>query len=429
MRLRNRFILFAVFIHSIMALIAYFLLQYNTAFFLVAEGLIIVSVFITAGLYRTFLKPLNILAAGLESLKEKDFSVKFVKMGQFEIDQLIDVYNKMIDQLREERIEVNEQHSFLEKLIKASPSGILILDYENRIKSINPAAQQFLGLTLETLLDKKLKEISHPLMIQLENLSPRASSIIQGSGSKTYKCHKANFVHKGFHQHFILMEELTAEILKAEKKAYEKVIRMMSHEINNSVGAVNSMLDTVKRTRFVDDAEYDEVLQVCMDRSRRMSKFMSNFADVVRLPEVKKEKHDLHVLLKEITILFSGSCKEKNIALKTDFSAEEFILIYDEQQIEQALINIIKNAVESIGNEGEIKIITRSNPRQLIIRDTGAGIAPEVALKLFSPFFSTKKEGQGIGLTLTKEILYKHNFNFSLETKPQGYTDFTIDFS
>src|SRR5690606_2390522 len=131
-----------------------------------------------------------------------------------------------------------------------------------------------------------------------------------------------------------------------------------------------------------------------------------------------------HVLLKEITILFSGSCKEKNIALKTDFSAEEFILIYDEQQIEQALINIIKNAVESIGNEGEIKIITRSNPRQLIIRDTGAGIAPEVALKLFSPFFSTKKEGQGIGLTLTKEILYKHNFNFSLETKPQGYTDF-----
>lgn len=428
MRLRNRFILFAAVIHIIIVVLAAFLLQYNTTLFLISEALVVFSIVITVGLYQSFVKPLNIMAAGMESLKEKDFSLKFVKSGQYEIDQLIEVYNQMIDQLREERIEVNEQHHFLEKLIQASPSGIVILDYENKIQSVNPTALAFLGMSSRELLGKKPDEIPHPITSQLSRISSGKSEVIKGIGTKTYKCHKAHFINKGYHQHFIILEELTAEILQAEKSAYEKVIRMMSHEINNTVGAVNSMLNSLKNSICKKDPEHEEVLQVCIDRNRRMAKFMSNFADVVRLPEVKEKWQDLHLLLKSTAILFSDSCKEKNINLSLKLDGENFFLNYDEQQIEQALINIIKNAVEAIGRDGDIIIQTKKHPPQIIIRDSGQGIDESLKSKLFSPFFSSKNQGQGIGLTLTKEILHKHNFNFSLETKPEGYTDFTINF-
>ncbi|MDQ3395293.1 MAG: ATP-binding protein [Bacteroidota bacterium] len=429
MKLRNRFILFAVFIHSIMAMMAYFLWEYNTTFFVVSELLIIGSVIITTKLYRAFVKPLNILAAGLETLKEKDFSMEFVKMGHYELDQIIDVYNRMIGQLREERIGANEQHHFLDKLIRASPSGIIILDYDNKIQAVNPSAHKYLGLKHDKLIGKTLDEILHPLASQLEALPANESKVIQGYGSQIYKCHKAHFIHKGFHQHFIIMEELTAEILKTEKKAYEKVVHMMSHEINNTVGAVNSILDSVKKSKFSDDEDYYQILQVCTDRNKRMAKFMSNFADVVRLPVVKKEAHDLHVFLTNQASLFSEICKQKNIEFHFSYEGVNFTLHFDEQQMEQVMINIIKNAIESIEKDGKIIFITSQNPSQLIIRDTGRGIDPELQQKLFSPFFSSKREGQGIGLTLTKEILYNHGFSFSLQTNKAGDTDFMIRFN
>lgn len=428
MRLRNRFILFAIFIHGALSMMTFFLWEYNTTLFVLSEVVILISVVITINLYLAFVKPLNILAAGLESLKEKDFSMKFMKMGQYELDQLIDVYNKMLDQLREERIGANEQYHFLEKLINASPSGIIILGFDGRIQKVNPSVSNYLGLGNDKILDKTLKEIQHPLTRKLEDLPPNASKILQGIGSQIYKCHKAHFIHKGFHQHFIIIEELTFEILQTEKKAYEKVVRMMSHEINNTVGAVNSILDSVKKMKFSDDEDYFHVLQVCTDRNNRMAKFMSNFAGVVRLPEAKKEQHDLHRLLENIVSLFNETCRQKNIEIHLDLEGEKFPILFDLHQMEQVLINIMKNAIESIEENGKVTLITTNIPLQLIIRDTGKGISPEMQVKLFSPFFSSKREGQGIGLTLTKEILYNHKFIFSLETRPEGYTDFTIRF-
>lgn len=407
---------------------AVFLSQYDIVLFLVSEAFIVISIIITLGLYRSFVKPLDIMASGLESLKQKDFSIKFVKMGQYEIDQLIDVYNQMIDQLRVERIEVNEQYHFLEKLINALPSGVLILDSDDRIQSFNPSALNLFGMSQGDLLGKKLVEIPHPIVTQLEDISSPESVVVQGRGTKTYKCHKAHFIHKGFSHHFIIVEELTKEILKAEKKAYEKVIRMMAHEINNTVGAVNSVLDSVKKNKIKDDEEHSEVLQICIERNRKMAKFMANFADVVRLPELRKKRQDLHNLLREISLLFIDTFEQKRIKLIFDLEGDNLFIEYDEQQIEQVLINIVKNALESIEQDGYINILTYQAPPRLIIRDTGRGIDDSFKKKLFSPFFSSKKEGQGIGLTLTKEILYKHKFNFSLESTTEGCTDFTINF-
>ena len=155
---------------------------------------------------------------------------------------------------------------------------------------------------------------------------------------------------------------------------------------------------------------------------------MSNFADVVRLPEVKMERKDIHQVVRNIYLLYAEQLKHKEIHLALDLFEGPFFLFFDENQLEQVLINVVKNAAESIEKDGTITLITGEEPPHLIIRDTGKGISESTKDKLFSPFFSNKKEGQGIGLTIAREILHRHGYGFSLETRSNGCTEFTIDF-
>lgn len=122
-------------------LLTFWLLQANKALFILSEVLILFSLLISVQLYRDFIQPLKFLLTGAEAIKDQDFSVKFRKVGKFEMDKLIEVYNDMIDQLRKERLQVAEQHFFLDKLIQASPIAVVILDFDGRITNLNPKAQ------------------------------------------------------------------------------------------------------------------------------------------------------------------------------------------------------------------------------------------------------------------------------------------------
>jgi signal transduction histidine kinase len=246
-----------------------------------------------------------------------------------------------------------------------------------------------------------------------------------------YRAYKAKFVDRGFVNHFIVIEELTGEIREIERKSYEKVIRMMSHEINNSTGAVNSLLDLMLsyqgQLQDEDQQDYQQAIQVAIERNRHLNQFMTNFAKVVRVPPPVKELYNVHTLLQTIHTLLFAILKKQDIAWEWQLAGEPLMIKMDVQQMEQVLLNVVKNAIEAIGENGTITAHTCRKPMQLTISDTGKGITEESKKLLFSPFFSTKKTGQGIGLTLTREILSNHGFNFSLETRHQ-LTCFTIDF-
>jgi signal transduction histidine kinase len=227
-----------------------------------------------------------------------------------------------------------------------------------------------------------------------------------------------------------MIQELTAEILAAEKKAYGKVIRMMAHEVNNTIGPVNSILQSALKAPGLWDAEkhknLEQALQVAFDRNQNLNIFMRNFADVVRLPVPVKKKTDLHKLVKNVVRLMELRAVDKAVSFELELPGESLIISADEQQMEQVLINIVKNAIEAIEVRGRIQISTTQQPKSITVLDTGKGIAKEHAEHLFSPFFSTKKEGQGIGLTLVKEILLNHGYEFSLQANPNGETAFNI---
>jgi len=412
--------------------LSFLIFKDNKIFFIASEVLILFSVYISWRLYNELIQPLNMLMQGTDAIKDRDFNVKFVKTGKYEMDELINVYNYMIDELRKERTKQEEQHFFLEKLIKTSPTGIIILDFEDHVQQINPKTLELLNLDEMDVKGKSLHEINHPVAQQIIQLKSGESKTITLSGSATYKIQKSHFIDRGFPRHFIMIEELTAEILAAEKKAYGKVIRMMAHEVNNTIGPVNSILESALKANelWKEKKNYSlqTALQVAVNRNHNLNLFMRNFADVVRLPEPNKKTIDLTQLIRSVAKLMELKAGEKQIQFDYKLADVPFFISADAQQMEQVLINVVKNAIESIEEKGTITFEANLQKRSLTITDTGKGISAHIAENLFSPFFSTKKDGQGIGLTLVREILLNHGFEFSLKTVAEKQTEFLIRF-
>ncbi len=207
---------------------------------------------------------------------------------------------------------------------------------------------------------------------------------------------------------------------------------MMAHEVNNTIGPVNSILQSTLASKPIwqnnDSDHFKEALQVAFDRNNNLNLFMRNFAEVVRLPEPAKKNTDLHQLIISIAKLMEMKAGEKQIHFEYHLPEAPFYILSDEQQMEQVLINIVKNSIEAIDEKGVISFETNPSLKQLIITDSGKGIGENAAGQLFSPFYSTKKDGQGIGLTLVKEILLNHGCEFSLQTVQPGETSFVIRF-
>ncbi len=432
MSLRWRFILFLTLIHAIIFGLALWVLPDNKYLFLAIELLLVIVLMWSIHLYRTFLKPLNLIASGVETIRDRDFQSKFLPTGQAELDELIDVYNQMIDQLRDERTKQREQHYFLERLIHATPTGVLILDLDDKVSLMNPAAAILMGSSADELLGRVGDDLPGPLGASLKNMKAGETRVVSLSGAKTYRCHKSHFLDRGFHRHFLLIEELTHEILSSQKQAYTSVIRMMSHEVNNTVGAVNSILQTClgygEQLRPEDRIEFEQASKVAIHRNEGLNSFMSKLASVVRVPSPAKELCELGQLLKSVHMLLGAQLRDRNIEWREEEGQPAAKARLDVNQIEQVVINIVRNAIEAIDKDGIITIRTSANPTRLEVIDSGPGIDPALQQRLFSPFFSSKRDGRGIGLTLSSEILLNHDCSFNLEQHQDGGAIFWIEF-
>ncbi|SFD23250.1 PAS domain-containing protein [Chitinophaga sp. CF118] len=424
MRLRTKYILFVVILHLVALVLSYFIFSEHKIFFIISEVFVLISVVISIQLYRQLIMPLKMLMQGVDAIRDRDFNVKFLSTGKHEMDALITVYNHMIDELRKERTRQEQQHFFLEKLIHTSPTGIIILDYNDHIQQVNPKAQQLLSVDQQSVYDLPVNNLPHVLSQHIALLKSGETITIKPDGVNTYKLQKSHFIDRGFARHFIMIEELTAEILAAEKNVYGKVIRMMAHEVNNTIGPVNSIIQSTLPT--FEEGPLKAALQVALDRNQNLNLFMRNFADLVKLPQVNKKQVDLRKLINDVSVLMGIKAAKQEIELIAVLPEKPFYISADEQQMEQALINIVKNAIEAVGEKGSVTFTISA--RQLIITDTGKGIPAEQRELLFTPFFSTKSDGQGIGLMLVREILVNHGFEFSLKTVGEKQTEFVIVF-
>lgn len=430
MSLKAKFIWFIVIIHLVQIGLVITLYQYDKVIFVISEVVVVFSLLISILLYQSFLRPHRLLMAGVESLKDRDFSVKVKKVGQKDLDGLISLFNKMLDKLRNERIQLTERNFFLDKLIENSSSGIIILDWEQKVTNINPAAEQILGVSLKNAKGTPMLDLKSKLAEILVNIPLQKSKVIHLDGVKHYKCTKLSFHERGVERFFFHIDEVTDELIKAEKSSYEKIIRIMAHEVNNTLGAMNSVFNSA--LRFEDkiseavSPKLVEAMKSSRERNNYLGTFMKNYADIVKLPQPSKEPCDLKNIAHRLKLLHEHQLEERQIEWHEDLPDSSVMISIDPAQIELVLTNIVKNALEAILQEGWIKVSLTSN--SLSISNNGAPITPEQQQKIFDAFYTSKPNGQGIGLMLTKEILLNHNFDFSLSTNDDGVTVFEVIF-
>lgn len=383
------------------------------------EILILLSLGLSIWFFKKLRLPKDFLTISKQTIIENDFNIQYLQTDNDQLNALYDIFNTMIEKILKERRFSEEQNHFLKDVMTASPTGIILLDLEDKIESINPKAMKCLKMD-ESDIGSLLSASKCILPIDLTISKPK---VVNLGGSQKMRYSVSTFYYRGFNRKMITVNDLQTELLEAEKASYSKVIRMMAHEINNSIGPINSILNTVK-DEYPNDELINEVLTTAIGRTESLNIFMQNFASVVRLPDPILEYQDVVPVLKSAIQLMTHTLKDKNIEIHQNILPSLHLKI-DSHQMEQVFINILKNSVDAIDENGLIKIELSKN--KLIFSDNGCGISESNAKELFSPFFTTKPTGQGIGLMIVKRVLVGHGFEFELMSDG-SWTDFGIKF-
>ncbi len=425
MNLKRFFILLITLLLSLTGLLLYFSILHGAWAFYIAEGALIISIITLFVFYKRIVKPIRTLSQGMDMLKMQDFSQRLRSVGQSEADIIADTFNAIIARLRNEQIHTQEQEHFLKLLINNSPSAIVLLDGNSRIHIANNSAFEFLG---KDILCKRIDELSSPQASILCNTAVRQTIILPTPSGQLFRCTHQTFMDCGYEHHFYILDDVTSEIATAQRTAYEKVIRMMSHEVNNTMTGILStmqMLHDVTETN-TELKDFSESIEASITRSSQLSKFITRIAQVVKIPDPILVPTDIISTLKDAVKFVSSESEQRNIGILLTNSVSTLTKGADAEMLQQAFINILRNAMESIDKNGKIEIEINSD--QIRFTDNGQGIPPEIAQNLFRPFFTTKKGGQGIGLMLIAEILTKHGFKYSLTTSLQTHlTTFCIN--
>ena len=398
MKLKHYFVLLALGIVLLAGAALYAAFGSDSTLFYAVEGFVVVLLCYLGYFYRKTIRPYDTLIGGMELVKDLDLTTRLAPSGQHETDLIVRTFNDLLTRLRSEHLTLEEQYSFLSLLIEASPMGIVQCDIDGRTTSMNPAAREMLSPNIE----EAMKAL--PM--------GESTTVRMTGGPQLFRISHLSFPDRGFQHPFFLIEPLTAEVRQAEKAAYERIIRMIAHQVNNSVAGIVNLIDS----------------EPAADRLKALSAFVTRFAEVVKIPKPQLQLCDLSEEVEACQPFLENLCAGKPVRLDFCLTDEASPVHLDTVLFQQVLINIVKNAVESIGNnQGHITVTT--TPYQLVVADNGRGIPAEVAQHLFTPFYSTKPQGQGLGLLLIRDILTAHGCTFSLLTDPDDHlTRFTIRF-
>lgn len=399
----------------------------GTRAFYVAQGVLAMALLLLWLFYMRMVKPIGTIANGINLLREQDFSTRLAPVGQADADRIVEMFNEMMGRLKNERLRIREQNHFLDLLINESPMGVIVLDRHDRIGMLNKAAAEMLGIRREDAPGRSAAEMEGQLAQALAGLRTGETRTLRLNNAMVYRCARLSYMDQGFAHPFMLVERLTDEVMRAERTAYEKVIRMMAHEVNNSMAGVNSILDTA--AGCIDDADITEALDACRRRCMTMSEFITSFANVVKIPEATLQRTELNSFLSDTRRVLESLCAGRGIALRMELQEGETMVPADTVLMEQVLINLVKNAAESIGERGgEIAVRTTVAPAGFVVEDNGPGIDDATQEKIFTPFFSSKASGRGLGLLFVSDILAKHRCSYSLRTDADGITRFSVTF-
>jgi nitrogen fixation/metabolism regulation signal transduction histidine kinase len=367
---------------------------------------------------------LQAVTDGVRSFQENDFSMRLAATGVGELRELVDLYNRVGDALRSERSDIYQRELLLDTLLQGAPMAILLVNELDRIVYANSAARQLVasarrlpGRSLDEVLASAPEPMRQALTSGHDALFTWTASDPR-SQEETYRVVQRKFLLNTQTQRLLVVERITPELRRQEVEVWKKVIRIMSHELNNSVAPISSLFHSarVAAARPEQSHRLDDIFHSIEERVGHLRDFLEGYARFAKLPQPRREAVDWATFLEEVRAFYP---------FQVEGNPPDVSGFFDPAQIQQVLINLLKNAAESGSAPEKVSVSFETSPAGaaiLRVLDRGKGMDAETMRNALVPFYSSKRDGSGLGLPLCTEIVSAHGGTLALERRPGGGT-------
>lgn len=387
------------------------------------------------------------LAKLLLAIRYSDFSISFKgkKRGK-SFQELQDAFVEIIDAFKKVSVEKEAQFKFLKVIVDHINVGIIAIKEDYEIELMNQSATDTLKVTVpnywkqfQQLLPHFAEEISH-----MDDNERKLMELNIKGDALQISVHLTRIKILNYRYNIITFQDIKSEIEQKEIEAWHKLIRILTHEIMNSVTPITSLSETMlmllqteeKKQKPISEVTEEDMedltfsLNTIQKRSEGLLHFVDDYRRLTKIKQLELEKLPVKAVVEDITNLMQSEFKRENIVLKTDIRSD-FEIAIDEKLVAQVLINLLTNArhaVEGVENpEVKIKAYYEERNKVIEIQDNGCGIEPQKMDQIFIPFFSTKEQGSGIGLSLSKQIMKKHKGDLRVRSEQgQGASFFLV---
>lgn len=362
-----------------------------------------------------------------------------------ELEQALNKINQRIQQLK---IESRQQEQYFQMLLEHAATGLITFNSKGFILHANSAAKKMVGAGILTHI-RQIERINQKLYLNILNIKPFEQKLVSlptEKGAVDLLLKASLFKIKNEELVLLAIQDIKNELDEKELDSWFRLIRVLMHEIMNSIAPITSLSETLSRYYTVGDRAVlpDELsgqviqstirgLNVIKEQGNSLIAFVESYRKFTRLPKPEKKLFKASELLDRVKILYYSLEDSRNAGLKVTVTPPGLEIFADESQISLVLINLVKNALQA--NEknaaGEIEVVVCQNTHlrpEILVRDNGPGIAAEMMDEIFVPFFTTRENGSGVGLSISKQIMRLHGGNLHVRSVPDKETVFRMTF-
>ncbi|MES2766387.1 MAG: ATP-binding protein [Bacteroidota bacterium] len=381
------------------------------------------------------------LARFLQAIAYEDFSQTFQKAPKnSSFKELNDAFVQIIEKFRRTRAETEEQFRYLQTVVEHVNIGLLVFKKDGEVEILNRAAKRLLHIAfLKNIHD--LSRVSPELSVQLLKIRAGEKLLLKvfiNGEIRSLSASATEFTMRETPMILVSLQDIKSELEAQEVDSWQKLIRVLRHEMMNSITPIVSLASTgAEILKSERNSENLDDVQSALETIQKRGEGLLNFVDSYRnLTQVLKPNFEVIAVsdfTENMKRLFKNTFAERGISFKTLVEPNDLRVVADCDLIEQILINLLKNATEAVENCEKPEIVLKafigvSGNVVIQVVDNGAGIVPEAMDKIFIPFFTTKKSGTGVGLSLSRQIMRVHGGNISVESEPGKGAVFTVSF-
>lgn len=384
----------------------------------------------------------------LNNIKQDNYTTLYpVKFDGTETDDLHIEFNAILAKLQEDQAEKEANYQYFRSVFQHLSIGLITFDEVGKVQIINTAAKRMLDIG-QLINISEVDNINKELYQAIHSLRTGGSELIKivhPDGIMQLSVYVIELVMRDVKFKLVSLQNIQSELEEKEMEAWQNLVKVLTHEIMNSIAPISSLSATIKgelEAKIEDNIpvppqdleDYLMAISTIEKRSEGMINFVSDFRSLAHIPTPKFRAISIQNLFGQLEILLQNQFERNQILVKKHIDPEELILFGDQNLIEQVLINLIQNAIHAV-EDYPLRIITleafidEGGKIILEVKDSGKGIEEEALSKIFIPFFTTKKTGSGIGLSLSKQIMRRHKGNIQVKSVIGEGTTFKLIFN